>query len=305
MTLNQLKYLLILSETHNITLASKKLYISQPALSTAIKELEAELGFEILKRSNKGVTFTPLGNIIVEKSKQIFQTIDEIVDLSSDKSALITGSLTIGSIPFATDTFLLDSIINLRKKYPQLKTSLIEDDSFQLLKRICSHELDIAIILLFNGDKEPLSEEIKNKHLTFTRLFQDEMCFWVSANNPLYTKKAVRMNEILKFPLVYYKGNFNQYIDAFLKKFIEKKQINVLQFEDRASLRKYIQKTSSTIIMPKHSSADDSLVPLSISDCSLYAEIGIVIEQKSKLPVEAKILFDEFNHSINDFLKSK
>ena len=304
MTLNQLKYLLTLSETCNITLASKKLFISQPALSTAIKELEKELGFEVIKRSNKGCQFTPLGEIVVEKAKQVFHTIDEINNLSSDKSELITGLLTIGSVPFASDTFLLDSIINLRTKYPRLKTSLVEDDSFQLLKRIGGHELDVAIILLCNEDKDALVEEMQKKHLEFTKLFQDEMCFWVSQNNPLHARGSVTMKEILEFPLVYYKGNFNQYTESLFVEFVDKDSINVLQFEDRASLKKYIQKTASTMIMPKHSFTDDTLFPLSILDCTLYAEIGIVTGKKAEPPVQIKILLDELEKSIRDFFHS-
>ena len=299
MTLNQLKYLLILSDTCNITLASKKLFISQPALSTAIKELEKELGFEIIKRSNKGCQFTPLGEIIVEKAKLIVQTIEEITNLAENESEFLSGLLTIGSVPFASDTFLLDSIISLKKKYPLLKISLVEDDSFQLLKRIGSHELDVAIILLCNEDKDALCDEIQKRGLIFTRLFQDEMCFWVSSNNPLHVQKSATLKEILKYPLVYYKGNFNQYTESLFKKYINSDTINTLQFEDRASLKKYIQKTSSTMIMPKHSFTDNTLIPLSVLDCFLYADIGIVTPIKYNLSI--KILLDELRQSITDF----
>ena len=71
MRLNQLKFLVELNKYKTISETAKKLYISQPSLSTAIKELEEELGFAIIERSNRGVEFTKRGEIVLKYSRDV------------------------------------------------------------------------------------------------------------------------------------------------------------------------------------------------------------------------------------------
>ena len=68
MRLTQLQYLLEIKKQGSISKAAQHLYIAQPSMSAAIKELEEELGYELMKRSKKGVTFTSLGEQVIEKA---------------------------------------------------------------------------------------------------------------------------------------------------------------------------------------------------------------------------------------------
>ena len=73
MTLTQLKYVITVAEEKSMNEAAKKLFISQPSLSSAIKEIEEEIGFNVFKRSNKGVIITPEGEEFVGYARQVVE----------------------------------------------------------------------------------------------------------------------------------------------------------------------------------------------------------------------------------------
>ena len=67
MRLNQFQYLLSLAEHGSFSKAAQELFVAQPSISQAIKEMEEELGILILRRSNKGISFTPQGKVVLAK----------------------------------------------------------------------------------------------------------------------------------------------------------------------------------------------------------------------------------------------
>lgn len=73
MTLTQLRYVIAVAESKSMNEASKQLFVSQPSLSSAIKELEAETGVEIFRRSNKGVVITPEGEEFIGYARQVVE----------------------------------------------------------------------------------------------------------------------------------------------------------------------------------------------------------------------------------------
>ena len=78
MRLSQLKFLVELKKHKTISETAQSLYVSQPSLSTAIKELEEELGFNIIERSNKGIQFTKRGEIVLKYSRDVMQAVNSI-----------------------------------------------------------------------------------------------------------------------------------------------------------------------------------------------------------------------------------
>ena len=100
MRLNQFRFLDALKKYGTISRAAEQMYISQPSLSAAIKELEEELGFEVVTRTRKGVVFTALGEQVLEHSKRILQEVEEIQNLSGKADRMYQGSLSIGCVHY-------------------------------------------------------------------------------------------------------------------------------------------------------------------------------------------------------------
>lgn len=104
MKLDQLHCFLEACKYHSISVAAEKNFISQPSFSSAITKLEKELGLTLLNRNSRGVTPTPDGVAILEKSQEIFSLINDINDIATAHSVL-------GTVRLATIPCLLDSIL--------------------------------------------------------------------------------------------------------------------------------------------------------------------------------------------------
>ena len=88
MTLTQLRYVITIADTGSMNEASKALFISQPSLSQAVKELETEIGVELFKRSNRGVSITPEGMEFLGYARQVveqYELIEERITSSVNK----------------------------------------------------------------------------------------------------------------------------------------------------------------------------------------------------------------------------
>jgi len=306
MRLNQLKYLCELKKTGSMTKAAKKMFISQPSLSEAIKELEQEIGYELVARNKRGVTFTPIGDSVVERAYAILDLVNEIKNIGQADAGMVKGRLFVGGVPTACDALLLDIIINLQEKYPELKIMLTESDSFGLVQKVGDQELDFALILMSNDDQEVLKEEMERKSLEFIPYFEDEMCFWAGPRNPLTQRKEVKMQDVLKYPYIYYKGNYNRNTQKMFNEFLPNERVEVIRVEDRESLKKYIMKSQAVSFMPRHASVDNvyqkegMLIPLNTIDFHWLAQWGIVKRIGKPASKEENIFFTMLKEKIKE-----
>ncbi|GAB3649132.1 LysR substrate-binding domain-containing protein [Echinicola sediminis] len=146
MELRQLRYFLTLSEELHFHRAAEKLFIVQPALSKQIKQLEEELGIDLLKRDKRNVKLTPAG----EYFKKEVKTLLDQLELVKSHTRLIQegekGEIRIGYVGSCIHTFLPDTLTELHEAYPHIQTYLNEMTSSTQLEAIQNGELDIAFL---------------------------------------------------------------------------------------------------------------------------------------------------------------
>ena len=123
MRLSQIKFLVELNKYGTISKTAQKLYISQPSLSTAIKELEEELGFDIIERSNRGVGFTKRGAIVLEHCQTAMQAINGIERMGKTGEKLRKGYLSVATVPYIFETLVMDAFLDLKQRYPDTTAS--------------------------------------------------------------------------------------------------------------------------------------------------------------------------------------
>ena len=114
MTLTQFKYILEVEKTGSINHAAKNLFVSQSVLSTSIRNLEEELGYQIFSRTNRGIVCTPLGKTFISYVKPIHEQVQNIHRMIADVSDQHTTSLSIASSGW---TFLSAVICKLHQRY--------------------------------------------------------------------------------------------------------------------------------------------------------------------------------------------
>ncbi|WP_339721903.1 hydrogen peroxide-inducible genes activator [uncultured Paraglaciecola sp.] len=147
-SLKQLKYALAIEKTRHFKKAAEACNVSQSALSTAITELEKQLGLPIFERNNKQVLVTADGEIILTKAKRIKIEMDELLQLSQNNSRLFSRPMTLGFIPTIGPYMLPKVLPEVRKQHPDFKLRIVEEQSQVLVDLVRNGEIDAAVLAL-------------------------------------------------------------------------------------------------------------------------------------------------------------
>ena len=130
----------------NITKASEVLFVSQPSVSSAIKELESSLGGQLFLRQNKGVVLTSYGQDIYNKVAPSVEKLEEIDHYFDDINTLQSGILRIGTNTSNTTQIMSKYLIKFASIYPNVKIKMIRDSQENLIKQLENQEIDIVYI---------------------------------------------------------------------------------------------------------------------------------------------------------------
>ncbi|MCG9695588.1 hydrogen peroxide-inducible genes activator [Shewanella sp. Isolate11] len=147
-SIKQLCYALALEKTLHFKKAADACNVSQSTLSTAINELEKQLGLMIFERNNKQVLVTHEGQIILAKAKKVKLEMDELLQLSRTNKQPFSSQMTLGVIPTIGPYLLPKVLPELRKQYPEFKLKIIEDQSQNLVDMLRDGEIDAAVLAL-------------------------------------------------------------------------------------------------------------------------------------------------------------
>jgi len=128
-SLKQIKYALAVGRTLHFRRAADECNISQSALSTALQDMEQQLGFAVFERDNKKVLITPLGQEVLDKAGNIQVQIEDIMRLGQTHGKVLGGPLSMGMIPTIAPYLLPSLLPGLSQQYPDLQLSVAEQQS--------------------------------------------------------------------------------------------------------------------------------------------------------------------------------
>jgi LysR family transcriptional regulator, hydrogen peroxide-inducible genes activator len=147
-TLKQLRYLLALHGTRHFGAAAGHCHVTQSTLSAAIQELETTLDAQLVERTRRRVTFTPMGEEIVERAQRVVAEADDLMQLARRQGAPLSGRLRLGVIPTIAPFYLPRILPHLRARYPSLRLFLREDQTARLLEQLEGGQLDALLLAL-------------------------------------------------------------------------------------------------------------------------------------------------------------
>lgn len=202
MRLNQFEMIVALENCESLSEASEKLYISQPSISKAIRELEEEVGYTILKRTKNGVQFTELGNQVLCYAKEIMERIERVKQLGLKVDENICGKILLGATRFwGSDIFSL-VILGLKEQYPNVTIQFQEDFSSSIVENVRNEQLDFGIIMLYSTDEEETLHYIESQNLQYQRLFADHVGLYANMHHELHKKTEIYMKDVMEYPYV-------------------------------------------------------------------------------------------------------
>jgi LysR family hydrogen peroxide-inducible transcriptional activator len=147
-SLKQLNYSLAVAKTLHFKKAADACNVSQSALSTAISEMEKQLGFNVFERNNKQVLVTDEGQLFLQKAEKIKLEMEELHQLGQINKSPLTAPMKLGVIP-TIGPYLLPCVLpEVRKAYPNFKLHLVEEQSHVLVDMVRRGDLDVAILAL-------------------------------------------------------------------------------------------------------------------------------------------------------------
>ena len=163
-SLRQLGYFVALAKELNFTRAAQACFVGQSTLSAGLKELEDALGIHLVERDRQNVSITPMGLEVLARAKVILAASEDLVEYAGATGKPMTATIRLGVIPTIAP-FLLPTVLpEIRTRFPDLKITLREDLTANLLSRLTEHKLDFALIALPYDVEGLLVQELFDDH---------------------------------------------------------------------------------------------------------------------------------------------
>lgn len=295
MTLQQLAYYVTVAECGSLTEAAGKLFIAQPSLSSAIHNLEKEMGIVAFSRSNRGVVLTREGEELLSYSRMLL----EQADIMKEHFGTGVRRKPRFSVSCQHYSFAVNAFVDLIKEYDADQYSFIlrETQTGEIIDDVAEGKSEIGVIYLSESNEEVLSKMIKKLDLIFEELFVAAPHVFICKEHPLAKQESITVEQLKPYPyLVFEQGERNSfyYSEEFLSVLDFPKNIQV---RDRATLFNLVIglngfTVSSGVIDSKLNG--DSIIarPLEV-DCTM--RIGIIRKKN--------ILFSKYAYSYLDALK--
>jgi DNA-binding transcriptional LysR family regulator len=170
--------------------AAEALSYTQSAVSQQIATLEAEIGMTLLERHPRGVTLTAAGQTLVGHAEDILARIDAAESALAAISGLRGGRLRIGSFPTAGATLMPLAIARFRASYPDIELTLEEGEPEQIVPRLRTGELDLALVFEFEGSR------LLGEGMMRVELLEDPMYLALPREHPLAGRRRLRLEDL-------------------------------------------------------------------------------------------------------------
>ncbi len=234
MTLQQLKYVVMVAEKGTITEAAKKLFISQPSLTNAIRELENEMNITIFDRTNKGISVSKDGEVFLGYARQVLEQANLLEEKYLGKSD-IKQQFCISTQHYS---FAVNAFVDLIKEYGQDKYdfSLRETQTYEIIDDVARMKSEIGVLYLNDFNENVILKELKANNLEFHELFVAKPHVFISDKHPLAEKETVSFNDLMPYPyLSFEQGEHNSFYYSEEIFSMEEKNKNI-RVRDRATL---------------------------------------------------------------------
>ncbi|MDE6602138.1 MAG: LysR family transcriptional regulator [Lachnospiraceae bacterium] len=292
MTLQQLKYMIIVAERGSITEAAKELYISQPSLSGAVKEVEKESGITIFSRCRAGVALTKEGMEFLGYARQVVQQMELLESKYIDKKP-VKQRFCVSTQHY---TFTANAFVELIQRFGQERFEFIlnETQTHQIVEDVRNRFSDLGILYLCNSNENVLRKLFEEYNLNFFELFTATPHIFISRSHPLAECTSVRLDDLKQYPrLGFVQGTYesSNYSEELFSNVPAERSIKV---SDRAAIVNLMigldGYTISSGIFPKYLQGD-SIVSIPLEEDEVM-HIGYILNKDKELSELGEIYVD-------------
>ena len=234
MTLTQLRYAITVANANSMNEAARILFISQPSLSAAIRELEEEIGIELFRRSNRGVTMTPEGEEFIGYAKQVVEQY-ELIESKYVQKEKVKKKFSVSMQHY---TFAVNAFVEMVKQFgmDEYEFAVHETKTYEVIENVKNFKSEIGILYLNEFNHKVLEKLLTEYGLEFHELLQCHIYVYMWKGHPLADRKEIALEELAEYPcLSFEQGNYNSfYFAEEVLSTYEYKQL--IKVDDRATI---------------------------------------------------------------------
>lgn len=289
----RLRHVELIAELHecrSILKASRRLSLTQPTLTKALRDVESTLGVRLFERSNRGLEPTPYGEIFARHAKIVLAQLRHAAEELESLRAGYSGKVTVGTLLAASASILPDAIARLKKQRPGVAISVVVGTYDILMPSLLAGDLDMVL--------GRLPEEGRSRALVYEEFYAEPICVVTRRGHPLSRKRRLALRELANeawlLPLP----------ETALRRQIERAFVdagaqlprNVIESVSILTNRALLRKSDCVAVMPYHVALDDvelgllAILPVKLK--SIETPVGAILRAPGTLPPAASALLD-------------
>ena len=294
MRLNQFEMIVALEHCSSLSEAAEKLYMTQPSISKAIRELEEEVGYDILKRKKDGVAFTENGKEVLRLSKEILDNVEKIRNLKQQVDESVVGAISLAGSGYYADKVFSLLVIPLKTKYPNLSVRVVEMFSIDTVKAAGEGRLDFGVVMMYCNDRDSLMQAIRKNGLAYENCFTDYVGIYARRSHPLHKQEHLTMRDVLRYP--YVTGGSRNSVEHVYQQLAEYSYDHEVEIISNLQHRLlYLISHDAVTTMPEEAYEGSNewkkqLKPLHVKDFDWWCEVGLVYKPENMTPLKERLL---------------
>lgn len=213
MTLTQLKYVITVAEAKSMNEAAKQLYISQPSLSSAIKELEEEIGTVVFRRSNKGVFVTPEGEEFIGYARQVVEQYS-LIEAKYINKTNVRKKFGVSTQHY---TFAVKAFVEMVKQFgmDEYEFAIRETKTHEVIEDVKNFKSDIGILYINDFNRKILNKLFSDYGLEFNPILDCHIFVYIWKGHPLAGYEEIALEQLEDYPcLAFEQGSNNSFYFA-------------------------------------------------------------------------------------------
>ena len=310
MTLLQLHYMITISELGSLNKAAEVLYVSQPSLTSAIRELENELGITIFHRSNKGVTLTNDGAEFALYARQVYSQYQTLLDKYGKEGTLKKKfGISTQHYSFAVETF-----VEMVKHFDteEYEFAIRETKTREVIEDVNTLKSEIGILYLNDFNRAAITKLLKANQLTFCKLIDCEAYVYIWKGHPLASHEEIGFRQLVDYPCLSFEQGDNGSF-YFAEEILGTNEYpRTIKTNDRATMLNLMRGLNgytlcSGIIAEELNGTEYVAIPFAAdeSNANSNMEIGYIAKKNVMLSKMSELYIQEIKNNLNKYTKKK
>ena len=298
MTLIQLHYLIVIAETNSLNKAAEQLYVTQPSLTSAIKELEKELGVTLLYRSGRGVTLTNDGVEFLLYAKQLYSQYEAVLEKYG------MGGTHKKKFGVSTQhySFAVKAFVDMAKEFDmsRYEFAVRETRTAEVIRDVSTMKSEIGILYLCDFNRKSMEKLLKSASLEFHHLIECQAYVYIWKKHPLAKEKTIQFEQLNGYPCLSFEQGENSSF-YFAEEILSTNEYSqVIKANDRATMLNLMVGLNgytlcSGIICEELNGSDYIAVPFQEDEQNPNSvmEIGYVVRKNTILSKMGELYVDK------------